>query len=126
MDPTVPLPGVTRIISGNMVYSFETLASSSVAVIVVVPKGCVSTVHVVVHEPSDVTMVSIGVIARFVFDPNSTRIISFSRYPLPATVTKLPTVPLFGVTTIISGRINSVFSIQIPLLSSHAVSAVVP
>ena len=107
-----------------MVYSFETLASSSVAVIVVVPKGCVSTVHVVVHEPSVVTMVS-G-IALSIFDPNSTRIISFSRYPLPATVTKLPTVPLFGVTTIISGRINSVFSIQIPLLSSHAVSAVVP
>ena len=97
--PTLPVVGVTLTTCGwmkNVVLAVATAPDVLPdALIVVVPYFCLSTVKVAVNDPAVVLLVAAPILLLV---PNTTVITSFEPYPVPLTVTIVPTLPIVGVT----------------------------
>jgi len=102
--PTLPAVGLILTICGRMTNVLIAVATVLLAVMVVVPHFCVSTVHVVLNDPKALAMV----VLMLLFMPNAMVMLSFAAYPVPVTVTFVPTLPDGGITLTTCGRITNV------------------
>jgi len=102
--PTLPAVGLTLTTCGKITNVLVAVAAGLPAVMVVVPHFWTLTVKVVLNDPKALALV----VRTLPFVPNAMVILSVAAYPVPVTVTTVPTLPDGGITLTTCGRITNV------------------